>query len=72
MRVNFKKCTDILRGTLIKGTPGKYFDEITKNIQCPALFSNPDIDMPSKFKVRFITIARLDLAHTEILAGRKG
>ena len=32
------------------GKPGKYFDEISKNIQCLSLFSNPDIDKPSKFK----------------------
>ena len=32
------------------GKPGKYFDEITKNIQCPSLFSNADIDKPSKFE----------------------
>ena len=34
----------------ISGKPGKYFDEITKDINCPALFSNPDMDIPSQFK----------------------
>ena len=34
----------------ISGKPGKYFDEINKEIDCPALFSNPDMDIPSQFK----------------------
>ena len=42
----------------ISGKPGKYFDEITKDINCPALFSNPDMDIPSQFKEPPIKIPR--------------
>jgi len=44
-----KSCGEVCDQT-IEGKPGKYFDEITKDIDCPALFSNPDMDIPSQFK----------------------
>ena len=34
----------------ITGKPGKYFDQITKDIQCHALFSEVGIDLPSRFE----------------------
>ena len=44
-----KSCGDVCN--LAKtGKPGKYFDEIEKDINCPALFSNPDIDLYSEFQ----------------------
>ena len=33
-----------------QGKPGKYFDEITKDIQCEPLFSNSKIDQPTQFQ----------------------
>lgn len=40
-----KSCGEVC-DTTIKGKPDKYFDQVTKNFDCPALFSNPDIDLP--------------------------
>ena len=44
-----ESCGEVCDQT-ITGKPGKYFEEITKNIQCPALFSMDAIDLPSKFE----------------------
>lgn len=43
-----KSCGEVC-DTSIAGKQGKYYDEITKNVDCPALFSNSDLDEPSKF-----------------------
>ena len=42
-------CGDVCDQTIL-GKHGKYFDEITKNIECLGLFSNINIDLPSQFK----------------------
>ena len=34
----------------IEGISGKYFEFIKKNVDCPAIFNNPDIDKISEFK----------------------
>ena len=34
----------------IKGTSGKYLEFIKKNVDCQAIFNNPDIDIVSEFK----------------------
>ena len=44
-----ESCGEVCDQT-ITGKPGKYFEKITKNIQCPALFSMDAIDLPSKFE----------------------
>ena len=44
-----KSCGEICDQS-IKGQPGKYFDSIKKQVNCDALFNNPDIDDPSQFK----------------------
>lgn len=44
-----KSCGEICDTTIV-GKPGKYFDEVTKNVDCPALFSNSDLDRPSVFE----------------------
>ena len=44
-----KSCGEICDQN-IKGKPGKYFDQIKKNVDCEALFSNPDIDDPSQLQ----------------------
>ena len=43
-----KSCGDVCH-TNDKGNPGKYFNEIHKNVNCPALFATSDIDAPSQF-----------------------
>lgn len=37
--------------TTIKGIPGKYFDQLSKTVDCPALFKNEDIDKPMEYKI---------------------
>jgi hypothetical protein len=44
-----KSCGEVCDQT-ITGKPGKYFDEITKNIDCPGLFSEVGMDLPSQFE----------------------
>ena len=41
-------CGEICDQT-IKGKPGAFFDHIKKNVDCEALFRNPDIDISSDF-----------------------
>ena len=41
-------CGEICDQT-IKGKPGAFFDHIKKNVNCEALFTNPDIDASSDF-----------------------
>ncbi len=35
--------------TSVTGKPDKYYEYIEKEVNCEALFSNPDIDVPSQF-----------------------
>ena len=44
-----KSCGEVCDQT-ITGKPGKYFDEITKNIDCPGLFSDVGMDLPTQFE----------------------
>ena len=44
-----KSCGEVCDQT-ITGKPGKYFDEITKNIDCPGLFSEVGMDLPTQFE----------------------
>ena len=44
-----KSCGEVCDQT-ITGKPGKYFDEITKNIDCPGLFSEVGMDLSSQFE----------------------
>ena len=45
-----KACGDVCN-TSQKGIPGKYFNQITKNVDCAALFQNDaEIDAPSQFQ----------------------
>ena len=41
-------CGEICDQT-IEGKPGAFFDHIKKNVNCEALFTNPDIDASSDF-----------------------
>ena len=44
-----KSCGDICDQT-VNGEPGPYFDHIKKNVNCEALFRNPEIDILSDFQ----------------------
>ena len=44
-----KSCGEVCDLTK-EGQPGKYFNVVEKNFDCPALFSNPDIDKPLEFR----------------------
>lgn len=52
-----KKTMEIVKGfcgqvcdTTLKGQPGKYFDELKKDINCPVLFKTAELDYNSDFK----------------------
>ena len=42
----------------IQGKPGKYFDILSKKVDCQALFSTPEIDQDSKFNQTLMRIPK--------------
>ena len=41
-------CGSVCNATNTNGTPGKYFDFVSKAVDCNAIFSNPAVDASSK------------------------